>query len=175
MHPCLSVFPSTTFYEGALQNGVGQEARVAAPALGFVDSLRFKKKKGGGNVEDGAGPTVTFPWPDPDNPMMFLCSTGPEELAPSGTSYLNRQEAINVERVCTLLLKGGAAPSQIGVITPYEGQRAHVTSFMERSGALNKVLYQQVEVASVDAFQGREKVSEMPPSSVSLHLQRRPF
>lgn len=35
-------------------------------------------------------------------------------------------EATNVERVITTFLKSGVMPEQIGVITPYEGQRAHI-------------------------------------------------
>jgi regulator of nonsense transcripts 1 len=43
------------------------------------------------------------------------------------------------------------------VITPYEGQRAFVVTHMERSGPLRTELYSDIEVASVDSFQGREK------------------
>jgi regulator of nonsense transcripts 1 len=28
MHPCLSEFPSNTFYEGSLQNGVSEHERL---------------------------------------------------------------------------------------------------------------------------------------------------
>lgn len=48
-------------------------------------------------------------------------------------------------------------PSQIGVITPYEGQRSYVVNYFQYNGSLKKDLYKGVEVASVDAFQGREK------------------
>ena len=77
--------------------------------------------------------------------------------------------------------------SQIGVITPYEGQRAYIVNYMSRNGALRQQLYKEIEViclihqphdfvtvvhiinvlhlhyllllqvASVDSFQGREK------------------
>lgn len=56
-----------------------------------------------------------------------------------------------------MLLKSGIGPGQIGVITPYEGQRAHIVSVMLRQGPLQPSLYETVEVSSVDAFQGREK------------------
>ncbi len=49
------------------------------------------------------------------------------------------------------------ALGQIGVITPYEGQRSYVVSYMQRHGTLRKQLYDEIEVASVDSFQGREK------------------
>jgi regulator of nonsense transcripts 1 len=55
------------------------------------------------------------------------------------------------------MLKNGITPEQIGVVTPYEGQRAHVVTHMERQGGLRAELYSEIEVASVDSFQGREK------------------
>ncbi|CAL8463239.1 g2773 [Coccomyxa elongata] len=131
MHPALSLFPSNMFYEGKLQNGVTAAERTAA--------------------------SVAFPWPEPEKPMMFYCQLGNEEMSPSGTSFLNRTEAANVEKIVTHFMRGGIKPEQIGVITPYEGQRAHVVSTMQRSGALNTTLYAEIEVSSVDAFQGREK------------------
>lgn len=57
----------------------------------------------------------------------------------------------------TRFFKSGVNPSQIGVITPYEGQRSYIVSYMQFNGSLRKDLYKEVEVASVDAFQGREK------------------
>ena len=50
MHPCLSEFPSSAFYEGTLQNGVTQSERVQAG--------------------------VDFPWPVPTRPMMFYVQVG---------------------------------------------------------------------------------------------------
>ena len=89
--------------------------------------------------------------------MFFWIQTGAEELSSSGTSYLNRGEASGVERVCTTLLKAGVNAGQIGVITPYQGQRAHLVLHMARTGPLRQALYKEIEVASVDSFQGREK------------------
>lgn len=68
-----------------------------------------------------------------------------------------RTEAANVEKVVTKLMKTGVKPHQIGVITPYEGQRAYVVQYMQFNGGMSQKLYEQLEVASVDAFQGREK------------------
>eukprot|EP00731_Ephydatia_muelleri_P025707 Em0017g790a len=130
MHPALSEFPSSVFYDGTLQNAVSPAERKAA--------------------ED-------FPWPNPEKPMFFWYCQGQEEISSSGTSYLNRTEAANVEKVVTKLMKSGVRPEQIGVITPYEGQRAHVVQSMQHNGAMPPRLYQELEVASVDAFQGREK------------------
>ncbi|EDQ92857.1 uncharacterized protein MONBRDRAFT_650, partial [Monosiga brevicollis MX1] len=131
MHPCLSEFPSNTFYEGSLQNGVTASERLM--------------------------PAVDFPWPVPETPMMFYASMGQEEISASGTSYLNRTEAANVEKMVTRFLKSGVTPEQIGIVTPYEGQRAYIVQYMSFNGTLRQPLYEAVEVASVDAFQGREK------------------
>lgn len=131
MHPCLSEFPSNTFYEGTLQNGV--------------------------TVSDRANRGIAFPWPQTNKPMFFYNSQGQEEFSVSGTSYLNRQEAEMVEKIVTHLLKAGVTPAQLGVITPYEGQRAYCVNQMQRAGELAPQLYRDIEVASVDSFQGREK------------------
>lgn len=131
MHPELSRFPSDFFYEGSLQNGVSAEER------------RLHK--------------IDFPWPRPDRPMFFYVTQGQEEIAGSGTSYLNRTEAANVEKLTTRFLKAGVRPEQIGIITPYEGQRSYLVQHMQYQGSLHAKLYQEIEVASVDAFQGREK------------------
>lgn len=132
MHPCLSEFASNMFYEGTLQNGVGAENRRL----------------------DGA-----FPWPVADNPMMFWANFGREEILASGSSFLNRVEAMNVERVITRLFRDGVQPDQIGVITPYEGQRAYIVQYMSLnlSWVDRRDDYLEVEVTSVDGFQGREK------------------
>ncbi|MBE7181070.1 MAG: DNA2/NAM7 family helicase, partial [Terriglobus roseus] len=131
MHPCLSEFPSNMFYEGSLQNGV-------------TTFQRLRKD-------------VDFPWPVADAPMMFWSNLGNEEISASGTSYLNRTEASNVEKIVTRFFKAGVKPQDIGIITPYEGQRSYVVSSMQATGTFKKENYKEVEVASVDAFQGREK------------------
>ncbi len=131
MHPCLSEWPSDMFYEGTLQNGVTEGQRTMTK--------------------------VDFPWPQPFRPMFFYVANGVEEISGSGTSYLNRTEAVCVEKIVTEFLKNSLKPDQIGVVTPYEGQRSYIVSYMQRSGALRPQLYSEIEVASVDSFQGREK------------------
>ncbi|MBA0801115.1 hypothetical protein Gohar_011500, partial [Gossypium harknessii] len=131
MHPCLSEFPSNSFYEGTLQNGV---------------TINERQSSG-----------IDFPWPVPNRPMFFYVQMGQEEISASGTSYLNRTEAANVEKIVTTFLRSGVVPSQIGVITLYDGQRAYIVNYMSRNGALRQQLYKEIEVASVDSFQGREK------------------
>jgi regulator of nonsense transcripts 1 len=89
--------------------------------------------------------------------MFFLINTGNEEIGGSGTSYLNRSEAAAVEKIVTQMLKAGTSSEQIGIITPYEGQRSYIVNHMIKNGSLRSDLYKDIEVASVDSFQGREK------------------
>jgi len=57
----------------------------------------------------------------------------------------------------TAFFNAGLRPDQIGIITPYEGQRAFILSYMQKQGQLDASFYKEIEVASVDSFQGREK------------------
>ncbi|OAF66350.1 hypothetical protein A3Q56_05905 [Intoshia linei] len=131
MHPTLSAFSSDAFYEGSLQNGI-------------TESERTMEK-------------YDIPWPKKNKPMFFWSTSGQEEISASGTSYLNRTEAANVAKISTLLMEAGVTPNQIGIITPYEGQRSYLVQHVQFGGTLNPKLYQDMEIASVDAFQGREK------------------
>lgn len=56
--------------------------------------------------------------------------------------FFLRTEAANVEKITTRLLKAGAKPDQIGIITPYEGQRSYLVQYMQFSGSLHTKLYQ---------------------------------
>ncbi|CAN7028275.1 unnamed protein product [Brassica oleracea var. botrytis] len=153
MHPALSEFPSNSLYEGTLCNGV--------------------------TIIERQG--IEFPWPVPNQTSHWSTNLGQEEISASETSYLNRTEAANVEKLVTAFLKSGVVPSEIGVITHYEGHRGCIVNYMARNGSLRQQLYKEIEVlskldskrfiwfchllnklsnlqvASVDAFQGREK------------------
>jgi regulator of nonsense transcripts 1 len=45
---------------------------------------------------------------------------------------VHRGEAAAVEKIVTQFLRAGVKPKQIGVITPYEGQRVYVVQHMQR-------------------------------------------
>lgn len=130
MHPCLSLFPSNMFYDGSLQNGV--------------------------TVQDRRG-VAGLPWPIPETPMMFWASFGQEEISATGVSYLNRSEAVACQKLITRMYKSGVKPSQIGIVTPYEGQRTYLKQYLTTVGDMDAETYGEIEIESVDAFQGREK------------------
>lgn len=44
--------------------------------------------------------------------LYFRRSHGQEEIAGSGTSYLNRTEAANVEKITTKFIKAGVSPGK---------------------------------------------------------------
>jgi hypothetical protein len=44
---------------------------------------------------------------------LLQCQMGQEEISASGTSYLNRTEAANVEKIVTTFLRSGVVPSQV--------------------------------------------------------------
>ena len=125
MHPKLSEFPSNTFYDGNLQNGITSDERTYF---------------------------INFPWPNQKIPTFFYHIVGKEEFSASGTSYLNREEAEFIETIIKSLLKCNVKPEQIGIITPYEGQRCYILSRI-----LKNITSTEIEVSSVDSFQGREK------------------
>ncbi len=129
MHPELSRFPSNFFYEGSLQNGVCAGTFIYSFGRSsvnfFVKFLVFFF------TEERKLAKIEFPWPAPDKPMLFYVTQGTEEIAGSGTSYLNRTEASSVEKITTRFLRCGVKPEQIGIITPYEGQRAYLVRMVD--------------------------------------------
>lgn len=130
MHPELAVFSSNTFYEGELQNGISAKDREAKTA---------------------------FAWPNPERPILFWHVHGFEELSASGTSYLNRIEAEKINNILCEMAEKGIAMSKIAIITPYKGQRGFVTQYLQRTGTMKQSIYKDLEIASIDSFQGREK------------------
>eukprot|EP00828_Plagiopyla_frontata_P040626 TRINITY_DN5553_c0_g1_i4.p1 TRINITY_DN5553_c0_g1~~TRINITY_DN5553_c0_g1_i4.p1 ORF type:complete len:546 (-),score=59.96 TRINITY_DN5553_c0_g1_i4:18-1655(-) len=130
MHPELSKFPSNIFYEGTLQNGV---------------TITDREIEG------------SFPWPNKNKPMFFYNLYGVEEISASGTSYLNRVEVQQIEKIIYQFIKAGVKTNQLGIITPYSGQRAFIVNYLSKNGQLGASVYKEIEVASVDGFQGREK------------------
>ncbi|NLS93229.1 MAG: AAA family ATPase [Planctomycetaceae bacterium] len=89
--------------------------------------------------------------PFTETPLDFIDTAGAgfdEEIEPDGESRLNRQEATLVQRKVRQLLEAGLAAADIAVIAPYAAQVRLLRQ--QLSG-------EELEIDSVDGFQGREK------------------
>jgi regulator of nonsense transcripts 1 len=99
--------------------------------------------------------STEFTWPTAE-PLFFLSVKAQDEVSTEGKasrmSYLNSGEAIRCVELVREMTLGGVTGGQIGVITPYDAQQARIRGMIDRAIGEN-----DVEVANVDAFQGREK------------------
>ena len=132
MHPILREFPSARFYENRLEDGCTADERP--PPAGFL-------------------------WPDWDRPMAFVPVEGVEETDEEGRSRSNRDEAGKVLSIVNdLLAMGDVQPTDIGVISPYNGQVRELMHLFELAGGREVGQpYAGLEIKSVDGYQGREK------------------
>ncbi|MCP3062115.1 AAA domain-containing protein [Myxococcus sp. K38C18041901] len=86
-------------------------------------------------------------------PVLFLDTAGKgfdEEVEPTTHSLFNTGEADLIEARVRALLGHGLAPRELAVITPYSAQAHRLRERLEPFAP-------DVEVDTVDAFQGREK------------------
>ena len=118
MHPSIARWPSAEFYCDMLRNG---------------DNVSGLDRVGG------------FPWPKMYR-IVFIDVEGLESSCAS--SFTNFAEAQMVKTiVASLLGTGGIREENLGIVTPYDGQRR----------SLQEIMPTNIEIASIDAFQGREK------------------
>ncbi|MDG2011903.1 MAG: AAA domain-containing protein, partial [Pirellulaceae bacterium] len=85
------------------------------------------------------------------NPVLFIDTAGAgweEEIEPEGLSRMNVREAELILKYTQELVAAGLSPKQIAVIAPYAAQ----ARFLRRQNTL-----QDLEIDTVDGFQGREK------------------
>lgn len=133
MHPAISSFPSEAFYMKLIKDGLTRQDRQwSRPVL---------------------------PWPDRNNPVMFWNVPSREENYDSAISYVNVREAEAIAQVVDMMCRNGIRNgSDIGIITPYTGQQMYLMDSLPVlcKFADNEII-QEIEIASVDAFQGREK------------------
>lgn len=157
MHPAISEFPRLRFYDGLLKDGLTATDRV----------------------REGI----------PSNPVIFWDTNRecPEKTVTSrfredgGRTYANAGEIAMLEKVLAMLIYDKGIPrTEIGIITPYRGQRDLISATLVRNDLINPTKEEvRVEIdrddffneskpvtihtvagimtASVDAFQGREK------------------
>jgi predicted DNA helicase len=127
MHAAIMEFSNQQFYQGRLR----ADAAVAAQRLDELPGVAATEL------------TTT--------PLTWIDTAGAgydEELEPDGESRVNPAEAELTCRQVRALLTAGVSPGQVAVIAPYAAQ---VRLLRQRLQA------EQVEVDSVDGFQGREQ------------------
>jgi len=127
MHNDIMNFSSDVFYENSLQ--ADESVRTA-----LLTDL----------------PTVTSS-PLTDCPVHFIDTAGAsydEETEPNGDSRLNPLEAELVVKKINELLEAGVSAEMIAVISPYSAQVRLLREMLSKS---------EIEIDSVDGFQGREK------------------
>ena len=112
MHPEISEFPRTKFYGGLLKDGIDANARQLE---GVISS-----------------------------PLYFGIPRGMQENNLLETSfvkmevtYTNRDEIGYIQQVLRTLINKGVKPEQIGIITPYSGQRDLISATLVKDDVIN--------------------------------------
>ncbi|MFB6279490.1 MAG: IGHMBP2 family helicase [Salinibacter sp.] len=136
MHETIMGFSSRAFYDGRLQAD---------------DTVRRHTLADLGVTAESLPPNERREILDPDAPLVFVDTTAidaPEHQRPGSHSRENAREAEIVTRLATDLLGTGVAPEQIAVISPYDDQGDRID---------DQIGVDNLEVDTVDGFQGREK------------------
>lgn len=87
----------------------------------------------------------------PDEPITFVDTSGAnweEQVDPEGESKFNPKEGAWILQQVTELIEAGLPPAAIAVIAPYSAQVRWLR---------DRCPYREVEIDTVDGFQGREK------------------
>ena len=128
MHPDISYYPRTKFYDGRLKDGITAEDRSL---VGRKVASLFQGK-----------------------PLLFVHIEGKENYYPNSTSRWNAQEAETTISVLERLHTLDVPLSSIGLVTPYEGQRL---TLVKRVFERLNLTETDIEIKNVDGYQGREK------------------
>lgn len=129
MHSSLYQFPSETFYDSCIMNGIED---ITRPQIEGIN------------------------WPSPNFRLGFIDIKGKEEIEPNSHSYYN---SIEVDFVRTLLINAlnnsTTSPISIGIITPYDAQKRMIRK--EIANYYSELPENIVIVDTVDGFQGMER------------------
>ena len=134
MNEKINYFPSCEFYECKVKT-YEKIKNITIKDLGMDENDSF-----GGYI-----PLVFF-----DTKGKFL-----EKVKKGSPSKYNPLEAEFVVKLIKNLLKAGANEEYIGVITPYKDHEEYIKNIVKNEKC--KVKSEDLEVKSVDGFQGREK------------------
>ncbi|MFB6084804.1 MAG: IGHMBP2 family helicase [Halorientalis sp.] len=133
MHEDVMDFSSRAFYDGRLR----ADASVRDHTLADL------------GVDPTAGDRERIL--DPDEPLVFVDTSkadAPERRREGSTSRENPAEADLVAGLADMLVAAGLDPGEIAVISPYDDQVDRIDGLLD---------HEELEVDTVDGFQGREK------------------
>lgn len=133
MNSAIMGFPSTQFYNGLLK----ADDSVANRTLAGLPNIESN--------EDTEAPVVWLDTQGDDFPETSLDETSKFE-----TSKFNENEAYLVYNYVKKLIEYGTEQKSIGIIAPYSAQVSLLIKIIHEK-------YEQIEIATVDGFQGREK------------------
>lgn len=140
MHEAIMGFSSERFYGGRLRAAPHVRSHTLR-GLGFDDA-----------GVSGRLRSVTLP----EEPVVFVDTSGTdggERQRADSSSRENPAEAGLVARLTEAFLRGGVATAAVGVISPYADQVDRIRRELDGRG----VPSDELEVRTVDGFQGREK------------------
>ena len=156
MHPGIALHPSKAFYGGRIRSGVEASDRPPLDGLRWPNAdlpIAFLNVRGKEQTRlvGGSGAGAQSEADALDGALVDAeDETYPAAASAQATSYANPVEADAVCRLVNALVgRGELSDSSVGVITPYSAQANLLQQ--RRLGGGN------VEVSSVDGFQGREK------------------
>ena len=133
MNKKIMEFPNRMFYEGKL---IAHESVANHTIAELIDIKKYE------NLKVRLKEVI-----NPENVIVFVDVKGEERQRIGSTSYFNEKEAEAVKEIVEILLFVGIKPEDVGVISPYEDQ----------VNLLSELLPPNIEVKTVDGFQGREK------------------
>ncbi len=135
MHEKIMRFSSQEFYDGRLQADESVRGHTLADLAFDLDAVSEENRE----ILEPSGPVVFVDTSNID---------APERTRPGSTSKENRQEAELVAGLGEDCLAAGLDAEDLAVISPYDDQVDLIRS---------KLDWEELEVKTVDGFQGREK------------------
>ncbi|KAL6230116.1 hypothetical protein BDW75DRAFT_79298 [Aspergillus navahoensis] len=139
MHENIMRFPSDELYESKLVAAENVKSRL-------LKDLPYKVQE----TDDTKEPVVFWDTQGGDFPEKVEDEEVAKKEGLLGESKSNEMEALVVARHVDNLVQAGVRPEDIAVITPYNGQLAVLSRMLREK-------YPDLELGSVDGFQGREK------------------
>lgn len=181
LHPKLAAVPNDCFYDGKLVDGCSEEQRRALVCFSREEAPRLKSEREGEGLETARASSRPMP------PLMWIdVPSGREQYEPGTKSKFSPIEARAAAMLAARVVDLGICPTDIGVIALYKAQTTAITRELEALGATHPATEAgtcvrngdggrheatdearvaarplafdgEVQVSTVDAFQGQEK------------------